>query len=84
MDRQTKRVQVEFEVDSRGGITVSKCSHIVRDAVLVGVKRGRTRCDIGCRYDMKEVLICDKGLDDSTNATRLCMEHLRSCVTSNE
>lgn len=57
MNRDIHRVKVEFEENSRGTLVVVNDASIMRDTVLVGVKRITSRSDIGCRNDMQEVLI---------------------------
>jgi hypothetical protein len=60
MDRQTQRLEVELEENSRRIVSMFDYAGVVGDAVLVSVQRGTSRCNISSRNDMQEIMVGDE------------------------
>lgn len=58
MYTQPHRVQIKLEENSRSTRPMAEYASVVRDAVLVRVKWGGARGDVGCWYYVQEVLVC--------------------------
>jgi len=52
MNRDTHRIKIELEENPRCSLTVLERTSVVRDAVLVRLKRATTRSDISRRNNM--------------------------------
>ena len=59
---------------------------VVRDTVLVGFQRARTRGNVRCRDNVQEILIGNEGYTAKVKLTALHAKfhHLRASVSSNE
>lgn len=88
VNRQAKRLKIEFEKDAGGSLVMFKHTGVVCDTVLIRSKRLGARRDVSCRDDGQEVLVRDECcsspmmISSFTLASVTC--YSRSCVISRE
>lgn len=59
VDGESHWVQVEFEKNAWSAAVCLEGAGVMGDAVLMGAEPVGPGCDVGCRDDMQEILVCN-------------------------